>query len=91
MFTNHTGKPIYFGRINDTLKLAYENCGIKKHVTTHTLRHTHISILTQNNVPLKSIMQRVGHSDHRTTLQIYNHVTDKMNQELKEQLEAVIL
>lgn len=91
VFTNHTGNPIYFGRINDVLKLACENCGIKKRVTTHTLRHTHISILTQNNIPLKSIMQRVGHSDHRTTLQIYSHVTDKMNQELKEQLEAVVL
>ncbi|UTH14864.1 tyrosine-type recombinase/integrase [Macrococcus equipercicus] len=55
-----------------------------KHITTHTLRHTHISLLSQQGTSLKAIMERIGHSDHRTTLQFYSHVTEKM-----DKLEAV--
>lgn len=89
VFTNHTGNPIYFGRINDVLKLACKNCGIKKKVTTHTLRHTHISLLNQQGIAIKAIMQRVGHTDHRTTLQIYSHVTEKMDKEIEEKIEKL--
>ena len=53
-----------------------------KPVSTHTFRHTHISILTESNVPLKAIMERVGHNEPRTTLAIYTHVTDEMKQEV---------
>lgn len=91
VFTNHTGNPIYYGRINYAIQRACENCGIKKHVTTHTLRHTHISLLTQQNVPLKAIMQRVGHTDEKTTIRIYTHVTDQMNKEIDEKLESISL
>ena len=34
-----------------------------KHLTTHIFRHTHISMLSELGVPLKTIMQRVGHND----------------------------
>jgi len=34
-------------------------------------------------------MERVGHSDHRTTLQIYSHVTEQMNKDMMSKLEAV--
>lgn len=41
------------------------------------------------NVPLKAIMNRVGHNDPNTTLQIYTHVTDIMRKELTEKLEKM--
>ena len=67
--------------------LHYVNRTIKKldfpkPVSTHTFRHTHISILAEFNVPLKAIMERVGHNEPRTTLAIYTHVTDEMKQEV---------
>ena len=34
-----------------------------KHLTTHIFRYTHISMLSELGVPLKTIMQRVGHND----------------------------
>lgn len=34
-----------------------------KHLTTHIFRHTHISMLAELGVPLKTIMQRVGHNN----------------------------
>ena len=47
-------------------------------MTTHIFRHTHISLLAEEGVPLKAIMQRVGHNDPTTTMSIYTHVTKDM-------------
>ncbi|HHA4378711.1 TPA: tyrosine-type recombinase/integrase [Enterococcus faecium] len=58
-----------------------------KHVTTHTFRYTHISYLVEKKVPIKAVMRRVGHKDSKTTLEIYNQVTEQMNIELMTALE----
>ncbi|MDV5040315.1 site-specific integrase, partial [Enterococcus faecalis] len=38
------------------------------------------------NVPVKAIMERVGHVDTETTLKIYTHVTKKAKTNLVEAL-----
>jgi len=65
-----------------------EITNIIKRVTTHTMRHTHVSILEQHAIPLKAIQERVGHFDSNMTLIIYTHVTDNMVQNLINELEA---
>ncbi len=62
---------------------------IKKHVTTHTFRHTHISLLPELNIPVKSIMDRVGHTNVDTTLKIYTHVTQKMKKTVVDKLNSI--
>lgn len=52
----------------------------------HLFRHTHISMLAELGVPIKAIMDRVGHSDSSTTLEIYTHVTDGMRTQLIDKL-----
>lgn len=89
VFTNYRGNPIYFNRVNEALEKARINLKIKRKITTHTLRHTHISLLTQMGISLKAIMDRVGHSDYRTTLGIYTHVTNQMQKELIDKLEEL--
>ncbi|APT17335.1 integrase [Staphylococcus epidermidis] len=42
------------------------------------MRHSHISLLSQLGISLRAIMDRVGHTDHKTTLQIFNHVTEQI-------------
>jgi integrase len=42
----------------------------------HDLRHCHASHLLNSKLNIKSISKRLGHSDVRTTLQIYAHVLD---------------
>lgn len=51
---------------------------IQRKATPHIFRHTHVSMLAEAGVDLRTIMQRVGHDDFRTTLKVYTHVTDKM-------------
>lgn len=47
-----------------------QKIGIEKNITTHTFRHSHISLLAELGIPLTAIMDRVGHSDSKTTLEI---------------------
>lgn len=53
------------------------------------MRHSHISLLSHLGVSLKAIMQRVGHTDRKTTLQIYSHVTEQMNKDMMNKLEGI--
>ena len=78
IFVTDGGLPYDLHYVNRTIK----KLGFHKPVSTHTFRHTHISILAESNVPLKAIMERVGHNEPRTTLAIYTHVTDEMKQEV---------
>ncbi len=89
IFTNHRGNPMSLSTINRNMQHSATNVGITKHITSHTMRHSHISLLSQLGVSLKAIMERVGHTDHKTTLQIYSHVTEQMDKDMMNKLEKV--
>lgn len=79
VFVIKNGVPIQNNSFNLAIKRANERLDepIDKHLTSHIFRHTLVSRLAENNVPLKAIMSRVGHSDSRTTNKIYTHMTKK--------------
>ncbi|MFB9326966.1 tyrosine-type recombinase/integrase [Paenibacillus aurantiacus] len=83
VFGNEMGYPMNHGKINYRIARIMRKTSIQKHVTSHTFRHTHISMLTEAGVDLKTIMARVGHDDPDTTLRIYTHVTDKMKKDAR--------
>jgi integrase len=86
IFTTRYGYPYNIQYINKKLRgIAIPG----KKISTHIFRHTHISMLAELNVPLKAIMQRVGHNDPNTTLSIYTHVTDTMKRDMLEKLETL--
>lgn len=89
IFTTSTGNPIIISNFNNSLKKASRSVGINKHVTSHILRHTHISLLSELGVPIKAIMDRVGHEEAETTLKIYTHVTDNMKQDVINKLNSI--
>lgn len=72
---SHKKNPLSIHSFNSVLASTEEELHFKKHLTSHIFRHSHISLLSELNLPLKVIMERVGHSDPETTLAIYNHVT----------------
>lgn len=48
----------------------------------HDLRHTHATLSLQSGANIKAIQARLGHSRIETTLNIYSHVTDDLENEL---------
>ncbi|HGD7051695.1 TPA: tyrosine-type recombinase/integrase [Streptococcus agalactiae] len=68
VFPNSNGVPILNAYINKRLKIYGD-------YHTHLFRHSHISFLAEKGIPLNAIMDRVGHSDPKTTLSIYSHTT----------------
>ncbi|WP_374019054.1 tyrosine-type recombinase/integrase [Paenibacillus thiaminolyticus] len=78
------GYPYLEERVNERMQRIMKRTSIAKHATPHTLRHTHVSILTESGIDIKTIMDRVGHKDMKTTMQIYTHVTQKMKSQANE-------
>ena len=85
IFITDGGLPYDIHFVNKIIKRV----GFHKPVSTHTFRHTHISLLAEANVPLKAIMERVGHNEPRTTLAIYTHVTDEMEKEVSNAINKI--
>lgn len=46
-----------------------------KRINTHGLRHTHCSLLFEAGASPKEAQDRLGHSDIKTTMNIYTHLT----------------
>uniref|UniRef100_UPI0036F31B73 tyrosine-type recombinase/integrase n=1 Tax=Enterococcus durans TaxID=53345 RepID=UPI0036F31B73 len=74
--------------VKDILREKYP--AFKKHVTTHTFRYTHISLLAEAGVPIKAIMDRVGHSNMKTTLEIYNQVSSATKEKVIQEIDSWI-
>ena len=74
--------------VKDILREKYPE--FNKHVTTHTFRYTHISLLAEAHVPIKAIMDRVGHSNMKTTLEIYNQVSSTTKEKVIQEVDSWI-
>lgn len=55
------------------IKEATKKSGIKKHITSHVLRHTYATHLLEMGMDIMTLRDLLGHSDIKTTL-IYLHI-----------------
>lgn len=51
-------------------------------INVHGFRHTHASLLFEAGATIKQVQERLGHSDIKTTLNIYTHVTKNAEKEV---------
>lgn len=58
--------------INRRKKEACINANIRE-ITLHQFRHSHATLLLQNNVFINEVSRRLGHSDVSMTLNVYSH------------------
>ena len=56
------------------MKSIQKRNGLRTDVSTHGLRHTHISLLFEAGASIQVVQNRVGHTDVATTMNIYTHV-----------------
>ena len=69
-------KLITLGRTNEILPKWAEQAGIKKHITFHTARHTHATMLLTLGDGLYTVSKLLGHTNIQTT-QIYAKLVDE--------------
>ncbi|WP_419957317.1 tyrosine-type recombinase/integrase [Psychrobacillus psychrotolerans] len=51
------------------------------------MRHTNCSLLFEAGASIKEVQDRLGHSDVKTTMSIYAHVSEKAKAEAVEKFE----
>ncbi len=84
------GSHLNYYAFNQYLKNTSEAV-LGRPITTHVLRHTHVSLLAESGVPLETITRRVGHDDSDITKRIYLHVTKRMKSRDNEIISHVSL
>lgn len=75
--------------INKAIKQAASLAGIRKPVSSHTLRHSFATHLLQNGVDIRTVQQQLGHSDVKTT-EIYTHVIKQGADGVKSPLSKLL-
>lgn len=83
------GKPMIPKNFRKEFYNLVEKVGLPK-IRFHDLRHTHATILIQQNVNVKLISERLGHSDIETTLNTYSHVLPDMQKSVSDKLDKII-
>ena len=72
---NHV-KPIYRSAAQNTFDRIIKRAGIE-HCGVHALRHSFVSLMLNNNVPITMISQMVGQLNINMTMQVYSHLLDE--------------
>ena len=60
------------------------------HLRLHDIRHASATMMIEHGVDIKTVQSRLGHSDISTTLNIYSHMTEKMNRNAADKLDEVL-
>ena len=68
--------------------IARHELGIPK-FDYHSLRHTHATMLAERGASPKYVQHRLGHKNIQVTMQIYQHLTDKMSEEGAKLLDTL--
>ncbi|WP_339183227.1 tyrosine-type recombinase/integrase [Oceanobacillus sp. FSL W7-1293] len=85
------GYPIYPKLIDSRMKrILKKTKELNQELSPHTLRHTHTSLLAEAGVPLERIMERLGHSDDKTTTNIYLHTTEEVRKRDSEKFGSLM-
>lgn len=79
------GRPINPDTLSTVMGRFSKEFGVN--IKFHAVRHTHATNLLESDVNIKVIQSRLGHSNISTTLDIYSHVTNAMEEESIKRFE----
>ena len=83
------GSPIRYSTVASCTRRLGRKIGFKN-LHPHMFRHTHVSILAAQRIPLSAIKERLGHSTDKTTEQIYLHITKQFKTEVANAFDSAL-
>lgn len=89
VFTNDFGKPLNRRTVYKHLKRVLRSCGLGD-CSFHSLRHSFATISLENGDDIKTVQANLGHYAASFTLKTYAHVTNQMQQNSAERMDALI-
>ena len=78
-----TNSYLYLNFMNANLKRICKKHDFKE-IKIHGFRHTHCSLLFESGFTIQEVQDRLGHSDLKTTMSIYAHVTEKQRDNMAD-------
>ena len=78
-----TNSYLYLNFMNDKLRKICKKHKFKE-IKIHGFRHTHCSLLFESGFTIQEVQDRLGHSDLKTTMSIYAHVTEKQRDNMAD-------
>ncbi|WP_222272664.1 tyrosine-type recombinase/integrase [Modestobacter marinus] len=89
-FAQPDGRPIDKKTDHDDWTRLLRSAGVR-HVRLHDGRHTAATLLLSENVHPRVVMELLGHSQMRTTMDIYSHVMPALAREAADRMSALLL
>src|SRR6195952_1603174 len=90
VFAPANGRPIDKKTDYDDWTALLLKAGVR-HVRLHDGRHTAATLLLSENVHPRVVMELLGHSQMRTTMDIYSHVMPALAREAADRMSALLL
>ena len=90
VFAQSNGRPIDKKTDYDDWTRLLQEAGVR-HVRLHDGRHTAATLLLSENVHPRVVMELLGHSQMRTTMDIYSHVMPALAREAADRMGALLL
>lgn len=84
------GKRLTYQKLNKYFAATCERV-IHRHLSLHSLRHTHASLLFESGASLGAVSYRLGHQHSRVTEDIYIHLTQRKQEMYNAELKDVKL
>lgn len=90
LFANANGHPITGKLVGDRMRRLLKKSSITKEISPHCLRHTHTSLLIEAGAGIKEIQEVLGHSDIKTTMNIYAHLTKDLKEKTSHKFSQLM-
>lgn len=88
IFSDHMCRPIEEKRPNRRLQAICRRLGIEER-PLHSVRHSYATRLFEQGVDIKTVQHLMGHSDFKTTLNIYTHVMPEVKESAVSALDKM--
>jgi len=89
IFVNGIGTKVYFKILYKDFKRVLRNAGLPQ-IRFHNLRHTAVTLIISNGIPVVIVSRILGHSKPNVTMNIYAHASVEMQSEATQLMENLV-